>query len=219
MNINYKQAQFELFPGTPGSSSETGKPRYLFANLTVSIENLVVFGIAVLMVMLLAFSLGVEKGKQVTHFGAALVPGQSIVKIKPLAVKPTAPIVSAVATEQRAIVPVTLENRTTTKTHESLLNQANVLEKSESKPIAQTESASSINTLSGLYSIQVASYKAEEYAQKESTILKKKGFDGFVLQKGDFFILCVGKFQKKNEADRALGKLKKQYNDSLVRRL
>src|SRR5262245_4364396 len=80
MNINYKQAQFELFPGTPGSSDETGRPRYLFAHLNLSMENIVILGIVILMTMVFIFSLGVEKGKKIVLHSSsapAVISGNS----------------------------------------------------------------------------------------------------------------------------------------------
>ena len=69
------------------------------------------------------------------------------------------------------------------------------------------------------YTIQVASFKREEYALAEAQDLKKKGHDILVLGKGQHFIVCVGKFLSENEAKIFSGKLKKQYKDCLVRRL
>jgi len=63
MNINYKQPQFELFPANSATLEDINKPRFLLANLTLPIENLVIFTILGIMVALFSFSLGVEHGK------------------------------------------------------------------------------------------------------------------------------------------------------------
>ncbi len=63
MNINYRQPQFELFPADSALLDDTNKPRFLLANLTLSIESLVIFTILGIMVGLFAYSLGVERGK------------------------------------------------------------------------------------------------------------------------------------------------------------
>ncbi|MBF0511917.1 MAG: SPOR domain-containing protein [Candidatus Omnitrophica bacterium] len=63
MNINYKQPQFELFPANSASLEDINKPKFLLANLTLSVESLVIFSILGIMVTLFAFSLGVERGK------------------------------------------------------------------------------------------------------------------------------------------------------------
>ena len=65
MNINYKQPQFELFPANSATLEDINKPRFLLANLTLSVESLVIFAILGIMVALFSFSLGVERGKVV----------------------------------------------------------------------------------------------------------------------------------------------------------
>src|ERR1700733_3828252 len=63
MNINYKQPQFELFPANSATLEDINKPRFLLANLTLSLESLVIFTILGIMVALFSYSLGVERGK------------------------------------------------------------------------------------------------------------------------------------------------------------
>ncbi len=218
MNITYKQSQFELFPGTPGSSSEAGKPRYLFANLTLSLENLVVVSIVALMSMVLVFSMGVERGKNIKQ-----VPQISAQRPAPI-VKVTAPVQNQTITRVNGatavhpqpsvaqIVPVSVSSPENNVDHLEINDRMSP----SNLPTAQTSMAPAEETG---YTIQVASYKAEKYGQQEIELLKKKGTTGFLMQKGNYFILCVGKFANKNEADKILGKLRKQYKDSLVRRM
>ena len=65
MNINYKEAQFEFFPEAARGSDETKRPHFMAARFNLSIENLVIFSIVSIMVVIFAFSLGVERGKRV----------------------------------------------------------------------------------------------------------------------------------------------------------
>jgi hypothetical protein len=65
VNINYKQPQFELFPGQSTVGDDATKPRLFLANLTLTIENLVVLSILCIMLAVFAYSLGVERGKYV----------------------------------------------------------------------------------------------------------------------------------------------------------
>ncbi len=69
------------------------------------------------------------------------------------------------------------------------------------------------------YTIQVASFLNRINARKEADILKRKGLSPLVLSKGKFSIVCVGNFAKRKEAESLLSKLKKQYQDCLIRRL
>lgn len=197
MNINYKQSQFELFPTTTGGSSDIAKPRYLFANLTLSIDNVVVIGIITLMTMVFAFSLGVEKGKKVKNFSS------SIQQLPPVTAKGLAVAASTTPAQinQTKKAPVTAAG--SPPTNSLRVKETPNLPSSSAKP----------------YTIQVASFKDDQYAQKEASVLKNKNLDSFVLTKGNFFIVCIGKFSKKEEANGLLSKLRRTYNDCLVRRL
>ncbi|MCM8779704.1 MAG: SPOR domain-containing protein, partial [Candidatus Omnitrophica bacterium] len=69
------------------------------------------------------------------------------------------------------------------------------------------------------YTIQVASFKFKNEALKEMESLKRRGFNSIILNKGTFLIVCVGKYSDKEKAISVLQKLKKNYQDSFVRRL
>jgi lipopolysaccharide/colanic/teichoic acid biosynthesis glycosyltransferase len=69
------------------------------------------------------------------------------------------------------------------------------------------------------FTIQVASYKREDTAKRHAEELKLQGNDAFVLQKGDYYITCVGKFVDSKSADSQMKKLRKSYSDCLVRRI
>ncbi|MDI6606353.1 MAG: SPOR domain-containing protein [Candidatus Omnitrophota bacterium] len=69
------------------------------------------------------------------------------------------------------------------------------------------------------YTVQLASYKAKKFADREAEALKKKGLMPLVLYKGDYVVLCAGKFSDKEEARSSMSKLKKEYKDCYLRRL
>src|SRR5271167_1819618 len=98
MNINYKQPQFELFPANSATLEDINKPKFLLANLTLSVESLVIFTILGIMVALFSFSLGVERGKHLTaqaldeRVSAAWNVGARTIA------SPAAPVVPAVST-------------------------------------------------------------------------------------------------------------------------
>ena len=71
-----------------------------------------------------------------------------------------------------------------------------------------------------IFTIQVASFKLRKNAQREADHLKSIGHeDAFVIPKGSYSIVCVGKFAQKVEAKKFSSKLSNRYNDFLVRRL
>jgi hypothetical protein len=69
------------------------------------------------------------------------------------------------------------------------------------------------------YTIQVASFLSKTNAQKEADTLKRRGLSSIVLPKGKFSVVCVGNFSQRKDAESLLLKLKKQYQDCLIRRL
>jgi hypothetical protein len=71
----------------------------------------------------------------------------------------------------------------------------------------------------GNYTIQVASFKGSSYAKKEAELLNKRGFKAFVLNKGKYTILCVGRFPDKERAQPLLSELRKKYKSCYIRRL
>ena len=57
-------------------------------------------------------------------------------------------------------------------------------------------------------------------AKKEAENLEERmEYDIFVLPKGKYSIVCVGKFPQEDRAKVILNKLRKRYKDCLVRRL
>lgn len=69
------------------------------------------------------------------------------------------------------------------------------------------------------YTVQVASFKTNAYAQKEAALLKKRGYKAITLNKGEHIILCVGNFPEKEEAQALLSELSRYYKDCRIRRL
>ncbi len=202
MNINYKQPQFELFPGSSGVDNDASRPRLFLANLTLTIENLVVLSILGIMLAVFAYSLGVERGKHV-------MTAQLMDKVpaKPLVAQ--APVVQ---TQSAAVVKIPVQQPQATVA--SVAGSARTLQPQSAVVVEQ-------KTLTAdpafKYTVQVASYADKKFARKAALDLDKKGFKTIVMQKGKYAILCVGKFNQKNEAKVIIAKLKPQYKDCLVR--
>lgn len=69
------------------------------------------------------------------------------------------------------------------------------------------------------WTVQIASYKARNLAEKEAQVLKKGGFSTLVFNKGAYTVLCVGNFNNKQTAQSLLSQLQRRYKDCLIRRL
>jgi hypothetical protein len=190
MNINYKQPQFELFPANSATLEDINKPRFLLANLTLSLESLVIFTILGIMVALFSFSLGVERGK----FLSAQALDERVSAAWNVRARTVA--VTVPATAAAAIAPI------------QHLTQVQ-------RPAANH---GLIQGLGGHYTLQAATYGNEEYARQDALLFKAKGFQSFLIKNGKYWLVCIGNFSSKETATAALRKLPGQYRFSQVRR-
>jgi cell division protein FtsN len=204
MDGNYHtQTQFELFPSAGRATSTRPQSRLFNSPLTFSMENFIILTIVIVMSMVLSFSFGVERGK---NNELPAVAAKAIAQpVAPVALKDKPPL--------PAEVPESKEKVDLSETKESLSKEVRVFA-SLNEPVAAEE-----KTVDNVYTIQVASYKIGDYAKKEATSLKQKGYDSMVLTKGQHEIVCIGKFAAMKEAKKFSQKLKKQYKDCLVRRM
>jgi len=203
MNINYKEAQFELFPAAVNAPDETKRPHFMAARFNLSIENLVIFSISSIMVVIFTFSLGVERGKRMASRETSDAGTQ---EVSSRVVAPADPVKA---------VPVQVQKTMDKAIAAAALKKGVVV----ALPAAVVSSAGAVSKPAGGFTVQVASYKTEKSAQKEVQALLKKGYKAFVLPRGQHVILCVGNFQKKEDASILGKKLKSNYQDFLVRRL
>lgn len=203
MNITPKHSQFELFPSSAPKSSEALKSPQPFKDLTLTAENIIVLCIIFLVVLVVSFSFGVERGKRVAlnklsqgELTASSASNQSA--------NDPSEIVTVLG--EPASTPTEVKLLATPETKEEVIQielPEVVSEASQEKP----------------YTIQVASFKLGKNAQKEAELLEKNGYEAYVLEKGTHSIVCVGKFSQQDEAKKFSRKLKSKYKDSLVRRM
>lgn len=74
------------------------------------------------------------------------------------------------------------------------------------------------NVSSG-YTIQVAAFRSRQLAGREALLLAKKGFSPLAFAKGNYVILCVGRFPDQKSAQPLLNQLQKTYAGCRIRRL
>ena len=208
-----EEGQFELFSAAVKTSVRPEPNRVRIKNLTVSAENVIVSSIIFVMVTVVFFSFGVERGKRIAvkkglTTQEALSPieqpsGDGIVILQPPAVKKSEPT-QAVSAQEKAVPAV----QGTATGKEQVIDVRVPVELA-----LKTEAEI-------LYTIQVASVKlGSSYADKIASNLRGYGKETFILPKGNFSVVCVGKFKGKSEAQQFSKKLKSKYNDCLVRRL
>ena len=206
--MSTEHTQIELFPFLTGRAhSRVSRPRYLLKDLTLSVENTIVLCIVFVMAVVLFFSFGVERGKQIVK--GALAEPPATITVLPTTEEPSGKVFerslapAGSMKSQKNIAPVQAAGSQQQKQTPAATNATPSLEKREK----------------GTFTIQVASFKEKGKAQMEANRLKLKGYEIFVLPKGKHSIVCIGKFAIKDEATEFSNKLKNKYNDCLVRRL
>ena len=231
MSIEYRESQFELFPGATDSYQRVEKPRFYFSSLTFNFDTVVVLSIVMVMMMVLSFSLGIDRGKRAIiakitaarqrsltpHDGPLTnknIPALNVSPAGNSALKtkieiPTTPVknVPLAPNSNNVISPASVKNQP--------WDRANI----SAAPLPPQVIETVAENAKGMYTVQIASFKQVKYAHQEANNLKNKGYDIFVLQKGNHFIVGVGRFNQKDEAKVLSSKLKRQYKDCVIRNL
>jgi cell division protein FtsN len=197
-----KPVQLEIFK--PSASSETGKKSNPFLEYLWGYEKTILILIGIVAVGVLSFSLGVEKGKRMARREAVVDNYSGGAAIKPAPPQPTVQPVQRIET-QPAQVAVNTAPRPAAVA-------ANIA--APAQPAQPLKLSGQI----GNFTIQVASYKSKKSADMQAQEFKKKGVTAMVLPKGEYLILCVGRFPSQDEARIALKELQKTYKGCYIRR-
>ncbi|PIP19833.1 MAG: hypothetical protein COT38_04380 [Candidatus Omnitrophica bacterium CG08_land_8_20_14_0_20_41_16] len=191
-------------------------------------EKTILIIIALLITGIISFSLGVEKGKRMsvnpvrntTQTSLNTIASNGVNQPALANLKGKSPVghpaiggAIAKPTNQKAVVWPPIAKPT---------NQKAVVWPPIAKPIKKVEPPKQppvVLTQQGPYTIQVASFKTNLYAQKEAELLKQRGFKALTLKRGKYIILCVGNFPNKETARPLLSELSKYYKSCYIRRL
>lgn len=187
-------SQFELFPSSNRHPDRQKSDSNLRNGFHLAIENVVVICIVFVMISLLLFSVGVERGKRLAGYQANEIDE---------------------ASETDGIIVLPSEDKSDFQSTQASVEKAVEEQKTEVIKLPEIQE----RTIQKPFTIQVASFKLEENAHKEADKLKTKGFETFVVPKGSYSIVCVGQFSGKTEASQYTQKLKDRYKDCMVRRL
>ena len=165
-------------------------PQYRL-NLSVPYEKLFIILIGVALAAAVIFALGVERGRSLNSSEIeAPVPVQPV--IAPPAPETTAPVV--------AVTP---------KVAAKKVAATNIVVPPKENIVAAADKP---------FTVQVASYKARDLAEKEMARIKGMGYPVDITKKGDYFILCVGSFATKDAAKQTLAAMEKKYKGCMVRK-
>ena len=203
MSEREEHSQLELF--SRGREHIRIEPKTKFSDsflaYIASYEKIILLVIGFIITGIISFCLGVEKGKTAasprinSQFDMAQ---ESVLKTPP----------ASKVQKENTSLPVNTETQTGLIAR---AGQGSAFKKQIIEPAAQKQP--------GGYTIQVASFQARDYAQRETEKLKKEGFYALILSKGSYSVVCVGNFADKVTAQSWLPKLKQSYRDCYLRRL
>ena len=245
--LRNNSVQLEMFKtddeASGGQGVSGGNPIHLkkIRGYQKSIYTLVVF----ILVSLVSFSFGVEKGKKQI---AGIMPGMKIEPVSlpraestPLAVEasPVSPKPGPVLLVNKNMlfpsrkIGIPTESgqgkgsSTTLTTRKSaLLGKTFPVGIGKSAPLGKkTEKinipakAAGEESIRINYTIQVASISNSKNVAEELSKLKNKGYTAFSLAKGKYTVICVGRFNAREDAQINLAKMKNSYPDCQIRKL
>lgn len=175
--------------------------RYL-PQLRIPIEYAAVIAIGVLIAVIVAYAIGVERGKNMAFDPGTRILGRASVE------EEAKPLLDVEMVEKQA---------------EQLMKEAEKVETDISVQEQQPKGAAGTAPTSGaapstdgiIYMLQLASTKNEIYANEEVKKLKGKGHEAVVSRKGDWFKIYIP-YNTMEDADKAKKKLVADYKDCLI---
>lgn len=173
--------------------------------ITMTLEKIVFITITVMLLMVVVFALGVERGKIIARPAISIaIPAQGSpsTQARPAAQKPqVAPPQPAAATQQAA----------------TLQSTAIKIKTVPIAKVAPMQQAAAADKTARPYTIVAATFANKGTAAQEMTRLKKDGFDAMLVQSGRYFRLCIGAYPDKESAQGSLKRVKQRYKDAYIK--
>jgi cell division septation protein DedD len=208
---NFKQ--FELFPGDNQSNSSnepSNQSQFSKNRLVLTFENIVVLVMIFVITNVCFYAVGVKKGQKTTRIDFLSE------KINEDKVENNVIMFPSVAEKETEVVTIDIATAEAARTQPIVSEDVT---KVEVLDVPELNEAIQQYKESAVYTVQVASFKLNQNALKEADELRKYGRETFVRRKGDYSIVCVGKFSQRDEADKFSKTLRSRYKDCIVRRL
>jgi len=186
MLYEQKEKQKELFEEfkSQGSTlkffkSQKGLAQNKIFFFQASAEKIVFFLIGLVLIIIVTFCLGVERGKAVVA-----MPRPAFAKVS--AGRPAQPV-------------------------QLLITGA----KAPAKPAPATNINNPVVHKGELYTVRLATYINKKSAADETSRLRQSGFPAYIKASDKFYMICVGDYTDKKQADAALAALKKKYGSNI----
>lgn len=194
MKFKDNQVQPELFSDISSLTKKKKRARLLSPSFQIALshDNAIFLGIFLVMLMVFAFSFGVEWGRR--SFREIMSPEKKqIVGLD----------------KKREVSNLVLK----TKKLDSEDKNAPKVKREELLEAIKTDKDKR------RYTIQVATYRKETFAQREASNLKELGLQIHIVRRSGLIEVCVGDYSNREEAKRLLKELKKRYGDCFIKNL
>lgn len=198
--------QMNFFSG--GEDSKLLKRRY---GITLPVDTLILVSVVIMLLIIIAFSWGVERGRKIASLTLAKQQADSLVEFNGTLANATA----------KAYLDI--NNETTVKPLKPVAQarpQKNNTTQSQDQTGAEKDTdddSDQIDGAEGNYVIQVGSYVTESAAQREAKKLKDNGYNVDISQKGKYVVIFVGDYKNKQDAQKNVDSLKKRYKDCFIK--
>ena len=207
----FKEETGRVKPKKMGFLAKYSERRAL-RQIRIPIEYTVLYAIGILVLIILAYAVGVERGKK---FSSAKDIAHSMEERK----RETDDVISEVrAIKRRA------EEEAAKKEAEEVVSQDVQVDPEKKIYMEKTGAAIketvAVPALDGPeYIVQLASFKNEEHAKEAVSKLDDEGVRAGYTRKGDWYQVYVGGYGTNAEAQRIKIKLSEQYGDSFIRKI
>jgi hypothetical protein len=186
--------QTELFdlpiPRTLSEDPAVPKTSYLEKTfITLRLDQAIGLTLVLLVIYVLAFSWGVEKGKK------SLRESQGFRPVSSEALSPEVPHASVASVARTPSVAVI---------DESVPKEVPITVAELPKPVAK------VTKPDGKYTIQHVTYITQSAADREIQKLAQKGYSSFVIPSGKHLQVCIAAFQSRQDAAKILRQLRAQ---------
>lgn len=205
------QGDLFQFPASAAAAASSVRQSFLEkSRVSVRMDQAVIGMIACMILGVVIFCVGVEKGKKIGLREARIHSHSRIAQPAPAASEER-DLTGSITLQAVEVTPaaVKVAAETTTAAPVSGVEAAAASENAAGRP-------------AGKYTIQLVTYQNKADAQKHIDRLSAKGYTGFVIPSGKFHQVCANGFEKRPDAVSVLKELKSQKlapSDAYVRNL
>jgi cell division protein FtsN len=166
--------------------------------ISTNVEQLILAGIVLILAACFVFFLGVLRGRSI---GNEPRPAQAAAPVR------TAPV------SAQPVDPVRLQS-----VKKALLKERALSAPQSASAANPAPAAPAVKAGSKPYTIQLATFKKKDMAEKEIATLHRSGFVATMGMSGDYYEVCVGQYASIEEAKKDLKLFASRYKDRFLRR-